>query len=74
MTTSTPSSRGARRRDNGHRSTPIHRPRVNEPAIATSRPAVPSPLPVPAVDYVTDFVALGVPAPLINVLTERGVT
>ncbi len=74
MTTSTPSSRGARRRDNGRRSTPIHRPRVTEPAIATTHAAVPSPQPMPAIDYVTDFVALGVPARLISVLADRGVT
>ena len=74
MTTSTPSSRGARRRDNGRRSTSVHRPRVTEPVVATSGAAIPSPQPMPATDYVTDFVALGVPASLISVLAARGVT
>ena len=74
MTTSTPSSRGARRRDNGHRSTPIHRPRVIETAIATNHAAVPASQPMPPIDYVTDFVTLGIPAQLISVLADRGVT
>ena len=74
MTTSTPSSRGARRRDNGRRSAPGHRPRVAEPVAAPLGAAIPAPQPMPATDYVTDFAALGVPATLISVLAARDVT
>ena len=74
MTTSTPSSRGARRRDNGRRSAPGHRPRVAEPVTAPLGAAIPAPQPMPATDYITDFAALGVPAPLIAVLAARDVT
>ena len=68
MTTSTPSSRGARRRNSGRRSGAAERfVRAAEPAFATPAPALPSLEPVPVIDYITDFIALGVPARIANV-------
>ncbi len=75
MTTSTPSSRGARRRrSNGRRPSAERSVHIAEPASATRVPTISASQPVPAGDYVTDFVALGVPTSLITILAARGVT
>jgi superfamily II DNA/RNA helicase len=74
MTTSTPSSRGARHRNGGRRPSTERRVRPAEPAFAAAAPVAPTTVPMPAIDYITDFVALGVPTPLINVLAARDVT
>ena len=78
MTTSAPSSRGARRRNGGRRPGAERPVRVVEPAFATHVPNISAPIAAPAPiapeDYITDFVALGVPAPLIAVLAARDVT
>ena len=73
MTTSTSNSRGARRRNNGRRPGADHSQRSTEPSFATQTAAVAPTAPVVPKEYVTDFVALGVPAPLIAVLAQRGV-
>jgi superfamily II DNA/RNA helicase len=75
MTTSTSGNRGARRRN---RRPGTERPqRIVEAAFATRTESSPSSVlpaePVPAKDYITDFVALGVPAALIKVLADRDV-
>ena len=70
MTTSTSNNRGARRRNGGRHSGAV---RTAEPNVATPASAVPAPQPLPPIDYITDFVALGVPAPLIAVLADRDV-
>jgi superfamily II DNA/RNA helicase len=73
MTTSTSSSRGARRRNGGRYSGAERSVRTTDPAFPTPAPAGPTVAPAPAIEYVTDFVALGVPASLIKVLADRGV-
>ena len=70
MTTSTSNNRGVRRRNGGRHSGAV---RTAEPNVATPASAVPAPQPLPPIDYITDFVALGVPAPLIAVLADRDV-
>ena len=73
MTTSTSSNRGARRRNGGRHQGADRAQRVVEPDFATQiATAVPTPS-APPKDYVTDFVALGVPAALIKVLADRDV-
>ena len=72
MTTSTSSSRGARRRNGGRRPGAERTVRI-EPNVSTAPNARPVPAPVAPIDYITDFAALGVPAPLIKVLAERDV-
>jgi superfamily II DNA/RNA helicase len=72
MTTSTSSNRGARRRNGGRHSGPERSVRSREP-FATQAPTMPTPQPLAPIDYITDFVALGVPAPLIKVLADRDV-
>ena len=74
MTTSAPSSRGARRRNGGRRPRPERPIRVAEPAVATHVANISVTPAVPAEEFVTDFAALGVPAALISVLAARGVT
>ncbi len=76
MTTSAPSSRGARRRNGGRRPGAERPVRVAEPAFVAHLPTLTSASPstLPATEYITDFVALGVPAPLIAVLAARDVT
>src|SRR4249919_3363055 len=75
MTTSAPSSRGARRRNGGRRPGAERPVRVAEPTFATHAPTTPTlASTAPATEYITDFVALGVPAPLIAVLAARDVT
>jgi superfamily II DNA/RNA helicase len=75
MTTSAPNSSGARRRNsNGRRPRPDRSTRVADRAFDAP---VQTPEPVVAtapVDYITDFAALGVPAPLITALAARDVT
>jgi len=73
MTTSTSSNRGARRRNGGRHSGAERSVRSAEPSFATQASSVPAPQPVAPIDYITDFVALGVPAPLIKVLADRDV-
>ena len=73
MTTSTPNSRGARRRSGGRRPGVERVMRSTDPAFAGAAPVVPPIQPMPATDYITDFAALGVPAPLIKVLADRDV-
>ena len=73
MTTSTSSNRGARRRNGGRHSGAERSVRSAEPGFATQAPTVPAPQPVAPIDYITDFVALGVPASLIKVLADRDV-
>ena len=73
MTTSTPNSRGARRRSSGRRPGAEHRARPAEPAFDTVA-SLPVPQPVVAIDYITDFATLGVPDTLIKVLAAREVT
>ncbi len=73
MTTSTPSNRGARRRNGGRHSGAERSVRTTDTAFPTPAPAGPAIAPPPAIEYVTDFVALGVPASLIKVLADRGV-
>ena len=73
MTTSTSNNRGARRRNGGRHSGAERSVRSAEPGFATQASAVPPPQPVAPIDYITDFVALGVPAPLIKVLADRDV-
>ena len=73
MTTSTPNSRGARRRSGGRRPGTERVRRSTQPAFAGAAPVVPTLPPMAAIDYVTDFTALGVPAVLIKVLAERDV-
>ena len=73
MTTSTPSSRGARRRNSRRPGAAERFVRAAEPTFATPAPALHTSEPVPVTDYITDFVALGVPAPLIAVLAARDV-
>ena len=73
MTTATPSSRGARRRNNGRRPGADRPVRTPETSFATPAPAYVNSEPVAPIDYVTDFVTLGVPAPLIAVLAARDV-
>ncbi|MEO8267488.1 MAG: DEAD/DEAH box helicase, partial [Ilumatobacteraceae bacterium] len=72
MTTSTSSSRGARRRNGGRRPGAERTARI-EPSVSTAPNARPVPAPVAPIDYITDFAALGVPAPLIKVLADRDV-
>jgi superfamily II DNA/RNA helicase len=79
MTTSTSNNRGARRR-NGGRHTGTDRPArgvdsnfaPRAAGVASAQPSTPV-APVAPIDYITDFTALGVPAPLIAVLAQRGV-
>src|SRR4249919_709360 len=73
MTTPTSNSRGARRRNNGRRPGADHSQRAAEPAFATRIDTPVSTEPVAPKSYITDFVALGVPAPLISVLAQREV-
>ncbi len=76
MTTSAPNSSGARRRNtSGRRPRPDRSTRVADRAIDTPAPEL-SPVVATTVpvDYVTDFAALGVPAPLITALAARDVT
>jgi superfamily II DNA/RNA helicase len=73
MTTPTSNSRGARRRSSGRRPGADRQVRPATAGFAPAAPAVAVAAPQPVVDYVTDFVALGVPAPLIAVLAARGV-
>ncbi len=73
MTTSTSSSRGARRRNGGRRPGAERTVRIAEPNVSTAPNARPVAAPVAPIDYITDFAALGVPAPLIKVLAERDV-
>jgi superfamily II DNA/RNA helicase len=73
MTTSTSNNRGARRRNGGRHSGTERSTRSAEPGFATQASTVPAPQPVAPIDYITDFVALGVPAPLIKVLADRDV-
>ena len=73
MTTSTSSNRGARRRNGGRHSGGERPVRTAEPSFAPQASTVPAPQPVTPIDYITDFVALGVPAPLIKVLADREV-
>ena len=70
MTTSTSNSRGARRRNGGRRSGAEQSQRIAEPAFATRIQTPVSTEPVAPTNYITDFVALGVPAPLIAVLAR----
>ncbi len=73
MTTSTSNGRGARRRNNGRRPGADLSQRSAEPAFATRIETPVSIEPVVAKNYITDFVALGVPAPLIAALAQREV-
>jgi superfamily II DNA/RNA helicase len=73
MTTSTSSNRGARRRNGGRYSGAERSTRTAEQAFAATAVAAPRAEPAPAIEYITDFVALGVPAALIKVLADRGV-
>ena len=73
MTRSTSSNRGARRRNGGRHSGTERSVRSAEPGFAAQASTVPAPQPVVPIDYITDFVALGVPAPLIKVLADREV-
>ena len=73
MTTSTSNNRGARRRNGGRYSGAEHSVRNAESGFATQASTVTAPQPAAPIDYITDFVALGVPAPLINVLADRDV-
>ena len=72
MTTSTSSNRGARRRNGGRHSGAERSVRSAEP-FATQAQTLPTPQPLAPIDYITDFVSLGVPAPLIKVLAGRDV-
>ena len=74
MTTSTSSNRGARRR-NGGRHQGAERPvRTPDQGFAPRAAApLPTAAPVAPIDYITDFLGLGVPAPLIKVLADRDV-
>ncbi|MEA3183795.1 MAG: hypothetical protein QOJ74_272 [Ilumatobacteraceae bacterium] len=74
MTTSPPNSRGARRRSSGRRPGADHRTRPAEPAFPTQVPIAPAQPAAAPIDYITDFVALGVPEALIKVLAAREVT
>ena len=73
MTTSTSSNRGARRRNGGRHSSAERSVRSAEPGFANQAPTVPAPPTLSPIDYITDFVALGVPAALIKVLADRDV-
>src|SRR6185295_10720244 len=73
MTTSTPNSRGARRRSSGRRPGAEHRVRPAQRAFDNVAP-LPTTHPTVSIDYVTDFAALGVSDTLIKVLAAREVT
>ncbi|MEO7369582.1 MAG: hypothetical protein ABIZ69_01890, partial [Ilumatobacteraceae bacterium] len=75
MTTSTSSNRGARRRTGGRHSGADRSPRTPEQGFPVRPEATPSTpvTPLAPIDYITDFVALGVPAPLIKALADREV-
>ncbi len=73
MTTSTSSSRGARRRNGGRRPGAERSVRSTEPAFTTPAATIPAATPMAPIDYITDFVALGVPGALIKVLADRDV-
>ncbi|HEX3088929.1 MAG TPA: DEAD/DEAH box helicase, partial [Ilumatobacteraceae bacterium] len=73
MTTSTSNGRGARRRNGGRRTGTERTQHVAEPQFPTRTETVVPTEPVVPKNYITDFVALGVPAPLIAVLAKRDV-
>jgi hypothetical protein len=73
MTTSTSNNRGARRRNGGRHSGSERSVRSAEAGFTTQAATAPAPPPAAPIDYITDFVALGVPAPLIKVLADRDV-
>jgi superfamily II DNA/RNA helicase len=73
MTTSTSSSRGARRRNGARRTGAERTQRIAEPAFPARTATPPATATTPDREYITDFVALGVPAPLIKVLADRDV-
>ena len=74
MTISTPSPRGARRRNNGRHQGAARQVRPFEQPIQNRiTPVAPTEATAP-IDYPTDFLELGVPEDLIKVLAARGVT